>query len=74
MIFRPVTPQSAQGPPSAKLPEGLTMYSMPGRCQPSSARGASVSRTYAAISPWSLPFSCMVETRTVFTSTGRPPS
>ena len=45
MILRPVTPQSADGPPRTKLPVGFTMYSAFGLYQSPRARGASTVST-----------------------------
>ena len=67
MILRPVSPQSACGPPSSKLPVGLTSISKssPANCSGSSGRHDVLDEVGLERASMSRPGSCWVEMSTV---------
>src|SRR5512141_1690583 len=79
MILRPVRPQSPSGPPTTKLPVGLTRKS-DGRCgiQPLGSADSTASAIISLIKPgvYFLPLRlcalCCVETTTLVQPTGLP--
>src|ERR1041384_6903886 len=72
MILRPVTPQSALGPPTTNEPVGFTSTSRSSWNHEPSTSGHSFLATYRRISSWETSAECIVDTRTVFTATGLP--